>query len=112
MVSLTLKNLQKAVTAAGITSPAEFEALSLRLSRGQARLYVLLYERGECSTTTIRTTASIGNISEAAKAINAKLVASGDSRRVVCETRRHENKFGERGYLGWWSLVEPEQAAA
>ncbi len=109
---LSLSRLSKAARRAGIDSPAQFESLALRLSPHQARLFTLLLERGTCDTITIRKEASIGNISEAAAATNAKLEAAGDTRRVRCETRPHENRFGERGVLGWWSLVEVAQAAA
>ena len=98
--SLTLQRLLKAAQKAGIQSPAQFESLALRLSPQQARLFSLLAERGECNTVTVRQTASVGNISECAHALNEKLETAGDSRRVVCETRPHDNKFGERGVLG------------
>jgi len=108
----SLARLTHAVRAAGITSPAQFEALALRLSRQQARLFELLLEKGPCDTSTVRQQASIGNISECAQALNGKLSGAGDARRVRCELRRHENKFGERGVLGWWRLVAVEQVAA
>lgn len=109
---LTLSRLTKVAKKAGISSPAEFESLALRLSPHQSRLFTLLVERGTCDTITVRQAASIGNISECAASLNAKLEAAGDPRRVRCETRPHENRFGERGVLGWWSLVDTEQAAA
>ena len=112
MANLSLQRLANSAKKAGITSAAEFESLALRLSPHQARLFSLLLERGECDTITVRQQASIGNISEASKATNLKLEAAGDPRRVVCETRSHQNKFGERGVLGHWRLVDSEQAAA
>lgn len=112
MAELSLQRLSRAARQAGITSPAQFEALALRLSPQQERLFTLLHERGACDTVTVRNVASVGNISEASAALNRKLEAAGDARRVRCECRPHENKFGERGVLGWWSLVDAEQAAA
>jgi len=109
--SLTLKRLSKVVKKAGIQSPAQFESLALRLSPHQERLFSLLLEQGECDTVTVRQTASIGNISECAISLNLKLETAGDSRRVVCETRPHDNKFGERGVLGHWRLEDESKAA-
>lgn len=108
----SITRLSHAVRRAGITSPAQFEALALRLSPAQARLFQLLLENGPSDTITVRQRASIGNISECACALNAKLEAAGDTRRARCELRPHENKFGERGVLGWWRLVDDEQVAA
>ena len=110
--SLSLSRLSRVVQQAGIKSPAHFEALALRLSPHQSRLFTLLVERGTCDTVTVRREAAVGNISEVRASLNRKLEAAGDPRRVRCETRPHENKFGERGVLGWWSLVDTEQAAA
>ena len=112
MANLSLQRLATSAKKAGITSAAEFESLALRLSPHQSRLFSLLLEHGECDTITVRTVASVGNISEAATATNLKLEAAGDPRRVVCETRPHQNKFGERGVLGHWRLVDSEAVAA
>ena len=110
--AFSLSRLSKAVRKAGIESPAQLESLALRLSAHQSRLFSLLLEQGESDTITVRRQASIGNISECATSLNLKLEAAGDPRRVVCETRPHRNKFGERGVLGHWRLVDSEQAAA
>ena len=112
MSSIAFKRLSKAAQAAGIESAAQLESLALRLSPQQERLFTLLHEHGPCNTVTVRQQASIGNISECAKALNDKLQAAGDSRRIACNTKPHENKFGERGVLGWWRLVDDKQAAA
>jgi hypothetical protein len=108
----SLSRLSHAARAAGITSPAQFQSLALRLSPQQARLFQLLLENGPSDTVAVRQRASIGNISECAAALNAKLQAAGDTRRVRCELRPHKNKFGERGVLGVWRLADAEQAAA
>ena len=112
MANLSLTRLAASVKKAGITSAAEFESLTLRLSPHQERLFCLLLEQGECDTIAVRRQASIGNISECATSLNLKLEAAGDPRRVVCETRPHRNKFGERGVLGYWRLVDVDQVAA
>ena len=109
--SLTLHRLLQAAQKAGIQSPAQFESLALRLSPQQERLFSLLLEQGECDTVTVRQTASIGNISECAISLNLKLETAGDSRRVLCETRAHANKFGERGVLGHWRIADESKAA-
>jgi len=110
--AFSLSRLSKAVRQAGIESPAQLESLALRLSPHQTRLFSLLLEQGECDTITVRTVASVGNISECAAALCRKLEAAGVPRRVVCETRPHRNKFGERGTLGHWRLVDVDQVAA
>ena len=112
MANLSLQRLATSAKRAGITSEAGFQSLVLRLSPHQSRLFSLLLEQGESDTITVRRQASIGNISEASKATNLKLEAAGDPRRVVCERRPHRNKFGERGVLGHWRLVDVEKAAA
>jgi hypothetical protein len=112
MANLSLTRLANSAKKAGITSEAGFQSLALRLSPHQDRLFTLLLEQGECDTIKVRQQASIGNISECATSLNLKLEAAGDPRRVVCETRPHQNKFGERGVLGHWRLVDVEQAAA
>ena len=112
MANLSLTRLANSAKKAGITSEAGFQSLALRLSPHQERLFTLLLEQGESDTITVRRQASIGNISEVGKALSAKLEAAGDPRRVVCETRPHRNKFGERGVLGHWRLVDVDQVAA
>ncbi len=112
MANLSLQRLATSAKKAGITSAAEFESLALRLSPHQERLFTLLLEQGESDTIAVRRQASIGNISECATSLNLKLEAAGDPRRVVCETRPHRNKFGERGVLGHWRLVDVDQVAA
>lgn len=106
-----LKNLTEAVAASGIRTPAQFEAVALRLSPAQARLFELLY-RGPADTIEIRSKASIGNISECAASLNAKLERGGDSRRVICRLKPHRNQFGDVGTLGVWLLEEVGVAAA
>ena len=67
-----LRNLTEAVAASGITTPAQFEAVALRLSPAQARLFELLHA-GPADTIEIRRRASLGNSSEAATSLNATL---------------------------------------
>ena len=105
-----LRNLTEAVAASGITTPAQFEAVALRLSPAQARLFELLHA-GPADTIEIRRRASIGNSSEAATSLNATLQRAGDPRRVVCRTRPHRNQFGDAGILGLWSLESLAVAA-
>jgi len=108
-----LDQLAAEVSAAGITKP-DFEALVLRLSPQQRRLFLHL-TRGPAWTTELRQACSIGNVSECKAALNAKLAAAGDRRRVVCDLQPHRNVYGERGDLGLWRLVggrEDEQRAA
>jgi hypothetical protein len=107
----SMKSLEAVILAAGIKTQTDFEAVALRLSPAQARLFGLL-SSGPADTIRVRVSASIGNISECAASLNAKLERAGDSRRVRCELRPHQNSFGERGVLGVWRLVELERVAA
>jgi len=100
-----LNNLATAVARAGISGP-EFESLVLQLRGQQKRLFLHLVERGPADTVAIRRECSVGNISECASALNEKLAAASDPRRVVCDLQPHVNVYGERGTLGLWRLVE------
>lgn len=101
-----VRALARAVRASHLESAGEFEALALGLRGQQARLWQLLRERGEADTVAVRTHCSVGNVSEAATAINGHLERAGDLRRVICVTSPHVNKFGERGVLGTWRIVD------
>lgn len=98
------------VSAAGISRP-QFEAVIYQLSPQQRRLYLRL-ARSPADTVDIRRECSVGNISECAAGLNAKLEAAGDPRRVVCNLKPHVNVYGERGQLGVWRLVDHVRAAA
>jgi len=98
-----LDQLAAEISAAGISKP-ELEGLLYQLSAQQRRLFLHL-ARGPADTVTIRRECSVGNISEAAIALNGKLAAAGDSRRVVCAVLPHRNVYGEQGRLGSWRLV-------
>ena len=97
-----LEQLAAEVSAAGISRP-ELQGILYQLSGQQRRLFLHL-SRGPADTVDIRRECSVGNISECAIALNAKLAAAGDSRRVVCEVQPHRNVYGEQGKLGWWRL--------
>lgn len=92
-------------------SESSFQALLYGLSPQQRRMFLLLAEEGVASTIEVRQRCSIGNPSFVALDLNAKLEAAGDPRRVLCETRSHANKWGERGVLGHWRLVSTGPAA-
>ena len=98
-----LDQLAAEVSTSGI-SRDELEGLIYRLSGQQRRLFLRL-SRGDADTVELRAACSIGNISEAARDLNAKLARAGDARRVVCELQPHTNAFGERGSIGLWRLV-------
>ncbi len=98
-----LDQLAAEVSAAGLTR-TDFEALVLRLSPQERRVYLRL-ARGPALTTELRQACSIGNVSQVRSSLNAKLAAGDDPRRVVCRVRPHRNVYGERGTLGEWQLV-------
>ena len=84
---------------------AEFESFSLKLSSQQSRLFIHLLDVGEASTPELRTALSIGNISDVAKTLNGKLLASGDTRKVICLLKPNTNQFDEVGIIGHWLIV-------
>lgn len=99
-----LDQLAAEVSAAGL-SRTELEGILYQLSGQQRRLFLRL-SRGPADTVAIRRECSVGNISECAIALNDKLAAAGDPRRVVCEVQPHVNAYGEQGKLGTWRLVD------
>lgn len=107
-----LDRLAADVQAAGL-SRTDFEALVLRLSPQERRLFLRL-ARGPAMTTELRQACSVGNISQVRSSLNAKLEQAGDPRRVLCDVQPHTNVYGERGRLGAWQLVGDggEQRAA
>lgn len=111
MNEMTITRLAKACRRAGLDKVGA-EALILELSPQQRRLFLHLTEYGQADTITLRSQCSLGNISETASALNAKLEAAGHARRVVCRLTKHRNQFGETGQLGVWSLVEVRADAA
>lgn len=98
-----LDSLATEIAAAGLSRDT-FEAVVLRLSGQQRRLFLRL-ARGPADTIAIRRECSVGNISECAISLNRKLLAAGDSRRVVCHVLPHVNAYGEPGKIGLWQLV-------
>lgn len=109
----TLDQLASEVSAANLSRP-EVEGLLYGLSGQQRRLFLRLV-RGPADTIELRSTCSLGNISEVRRGLNARLAAADDHRRVVCELVPHCNAYGEQGTIGVWKLVaagEPVRAAA
>lgn len=98
-----LDQLAAEVQAAGI-SRSDFEAILLRLSPQERRLFLLL-ARGSADTMRVRRECSIGNPSEVRETLNRKLAAAGDRRRVICSLTQHQNQFGEQGRIGVWTLA-------
>lgn len=112
MSEFLLRKLSSAVSSRRLNKGG-FEALSLGLRGQQQRLFLHLADKPQgADTIELRNECSIGNISEAAVSLNAKLAAQGDNRRVVCSLSQHKNRYGENGTIGHWRLVEPELAAA
>lgn len=93
-------------------SQAEFERIGLELSPQERRLYEYLRDHGEINTIEIRENLAIGNVSSAAMFFNRKFEDAGLNIRIVCETRRATNRFGNRTQIGWWRLEECEESAA
>jgi len=98
-MSKSAKRLAETARKRGITTPAQIEALTLQLSRSQSALFCLLHDGVTRPTSDVRRDAGVGNISECASALNAKLQAASDARRVIC-------RFGDRGTVGYWRLVD------
>ncbi len=108
----TFNELAGAVERAGIASLGDFEALVFQLSGHERRLFQFLSSNGEADTVAIRQACSIGNISDVARRLNAKLKAAGDKRRVRCTLLPHTNKFNEKTTLGHWRLEGADHACA
>jgi hypothetical protein len=100
----TLDQLASEVSAARLSRP-EVEGLLYRLSGQQRRLFLRLCS-GPADTIALRSECSIGNVSQAALELNAKLAAADDPRRVVCTLAPHRNQYGEAGSIGNWRLIE------
>lgn len=79
------------------------------------RLVAALSEPGlELSTVAVRSDLAIGNPADVAMNLNRKWRSAGDPRRVFCDTRTIENRYGQTTRLGYWRLttVENDQEAA
>jgi hypothetical protein len=87
-------------------SRAEVEGILYRLSPNQRRLFLRLASGGKFDTNSLRNELAIGNISQCAKSLSAKLAQCNDSRRVLCETSRNLNEFNDRVMVGHWSLID------
>ena len=103
------EQLAQAVLAKGY-SQSGFESLVLSLSPQQERLFSFLLERRTANTIEVRQSCSIGNVSECARSLNDRLIEAGDDRRVICDVRTHINKYGQRGQIGYWVLVDAKAA--
>lgn len=103
-----VETLAGLVKSRGLTE-AGFESLVLKLGPQESRLFQLLHD-GPADTVRVRTACSIGNPSQVRNDLNAKLAAAGDPRRVVCQVVAHINRFGNRGQLGLWRLVNAKAA--
>ena len=99
-----LETLAGLVKTSGLT-PAGFQSLVLKLGPQESRLFAHLLD-GPSDTVKIRNACSIGNISAVRASLNAKLEASGDPRMVVCSLIPHQNRFGERGHIGEWRILD------
>lgn len=93
-------------------SEGSFQALLYRLSPRQRRFFLLLAEEGVASTSEVRSRCGTGNPSDSATAINRKLAAAGDPRRIVCEVRAYVDQYGDRSVLGHWRLLDTGKPAA
>ena len=74
-----------------------------KLSGQAARLFNFLSQRQTADTVELRRMLDIGNVSDAAFKVNARLALAGDSRRVVCQ---------HQGRKGVWCLDRATATAA
>jgi len=74
-----------------------------KLSGQAARLFDFLSQRQTADTVELRRMLDIGNVSDAAFKLNARLAQAGDSRRVVCQ---------HQGRKGVWCLDRATATAA
>ena len=106
---MTLENLNRAAT--GLTQH-QFEAIAFSLSPQERRLFLYLHENGTTGTVELRQNCAIGNISQAKTTLNEKLKEAGYDRLVMCAVKTIDNRYGESGQLGFWSLVSASKLAA
>lgn len=113
MSEFVIQRLSRAVSANKL-GRSSFDALALGLKGQQQRLFLHLCEHPDgADTVELRMACSIGNISEAAISLNQKLEEQGDPRRVKCTLTSHRNRFGEKGSIGHWRLIDsPDQQQA
>jgi hypothetical protein len=99
--------LGPAIAAAGITSTADLETKLLHLTPVQAAVWRALRDADDTglNTTRIKSLTRCANLSGTAGAINLKLHAAGDDRRITCVM---SSIAGQRGVVGVWRIeVEP-----
>jgi hypothetical protein len=74
-----------------------------KLSGQAASLFAFLSQRQTADTVELRRMLDIGNVSDVAFKVNARLALAGDSRRVVCQ---------HQGRKGVWCLDRATATAA
>ena len=74
-------------------------------SNQASRLITALTQAPELSTVAVREALAIGNPADVAMRQNRTWQASGDSRRILCERRSVQNRYGRKITLGFWRLV-------
>lgn len=80
------------------------DAVTLRLSRQEERLFTRLLEMPASTPEIQQSMLEISNVSGMVQKINAKLKMAGDKRTIVCEMQPYENQFGEITRVGFWRI--------
>jgi hypothetical protein len=101
-----LSELAPTIAAAGIRSTVDLEVKLLNLTDQQGALWVALRRAEDgLGTTRLRSLSRCANLSSTAAAINLKLGAAGDDRRITCVM---SSIAGQRGVVGIWRIeAEP-----
>lgn len=97
-----LSELEPTIAAAGIRSTVDLEVKLLNLTDQQGALWVALRGAEDgLGTTRLRSLSRCANLSSTAAAINLKLRAAGDDRRISCAM---SSVAGQRGVVGIWRI--------
>ena len=97
-----LSELAPTIAAAGIRSTVDLEVKLLHLTDQQSALWVALRRAEDgLGTTRLRSLSRCANLSSTAAAINLKLGAGGDDRRISCVM---SSVAGQRGVVGIWRI--------
>ena len=97
-----LSELAPTIAAAGIRSTIDFEVKLLHLTDQQGALWVALRSAEDgLVTARLRSLSRCANLSTTAAAINLKLGAAGDDRRISCVM---SSVAGQRGVVGIWRI--------